>query len=655
MDIIVKKRYDLNKYKIYIVINRGGCWMGLKISNQQVNGKDVSITTLFEEQAVNTPTDIAIRFQGKGYTYEEINKKSNQLARYLQHQGIGNETLVGICLERSQKMVIVLLGILKAGAAYVPLEPTHPIERNKWILQDAAIQHVIIEEKLAEYYRDDFIRLICIEDEKNEIEKECQDYLARNFEKDQLAYIIYTSGSTGKPKGVQVFQKSVVNLLNHMKEMLNVVKEDKLLAVTTITFDISVLELFLPLCTGACLVIAETQTALDGQKLNKLFESEAITIMQATPVTWYMLLEVHWQGNEKLRILCGGEPWTRKLADQLVDQCISLWNVYGPTETTIWSTMGRIIKGEGPLTIGQPITNTELYILDETMKEVSVGTIGELYIGGIGVAKGYLNNYELTREKFIPNPYSGHMGDRLYKTGDIVRLLENEEIEYVERVDFQVKIRGFRIELGEIENIAEQHEMIQKAVAVVANDQYENKQIRLFIRILNRGYVSEGDIRNHIKKALPPYMVPNLIQFVNEFPMTENGKINRKTLSEKSMLTSREGYHYASPQTPMEKDIAAIWTELLDVQDIGIYDNFLELGGHSLMANRLLIRLNHLFNTDLTLLEILTSDLNIASMVSMVEDKLMGNMNEEEIQSLLSEINDLTDDQIQELLKGTTI
>jgi len=444
------------------------------------------IHQLFEEQVEKTPEAVAAIFAGEQLTYRELNRRANQLAHYLRSLGVGAEVLVGICVERSLEMLVGLLGILKAGGAYVPLDPAYPRERLAFMLQDASLSIVVTQEKLVAEPLNlttpakPNLKLVRLDDDWVKISQHSYEN-PDNSSTDNLAYVIYTSGSTGKPKGVQIDHKSVANFLNGMRLAPGLSDCDTLIAVTTISFDISVLELYLPLITGACCILVRHDVSRDANQLMKLIDELHPTVMQATPSTWRMLLEAGWQGNKQLKILCGGESLTRDLAEQLLEKCAELWNMYGPTEATVWATIHQIQPGVNSIPIGRPIANTQIYILDPNHKQVPIGEPGELHVGGAGLARGYLNRRELTEEKFIANPFDQKPDSRLYKTGDLARYLQDGNIEFLGRIDHQVKIRGYRIELGEIETTLSQHPDVKQVVVIAREDIPNQKRLVAYL------------------------------------------------------------------------------------------------------------------------------------------------------------------------------
>ncbi|MBD2605305.1 amino acid adenylation domain-containing protein [Scytonema hofmannii FACHB-248] len=447
---------------------------------------------LFEDQVEQIPNSVAVIFEDQQLTYKEINRLSNKVAHYLRTLGVRPEVLVGICMERSPYTIIALLGILKAGAAYLPLDPVYPQKRIALMLGDAQVSVILTQSKLRDILDASIITqpsiVVCIDSDWHKIDSQSDENPVSGVTPDNLAYTIYTSGSTGKPKGVQIEHRSVVNFLTSMRREPGMTAEDILVAVTTISFDIAGLEIYLPLSVGARLVLMSREVATNGELLKEQLNSMNATIMQATPATWQMLLAAGWQGNKHLKILCGGEALTQKLASELLQRCCSLWNLYGPTETTIWSTVYKVESKDATISIGGAIANTQIYLLDQNLRHqtdpvetVPIGVAGELYIGGIGVARGYLNQPDLTNERFICDPFSGKAGTHLYKTGDLARYLSDGNIEFIGRIDHQVKIRGFRIELGEIEQVLTQHPAVREAVVTCGEDKIGDKRLIAYV------------------------------------------------------------------------------------------------------------------------------------------------------------------------------
>ena len=407
-----------------------------------------------------------------------------------------------------------------------------------------------------------------------------------------LAYVIYTSGSTGKPKGVQVSHKSVVNCLYGIGKDVALTSEDVFLAITTVSFDIAALELYLPLSTGANVVLASRDEVQDAKLLLVRLKECGATVMQGTPSGWKLLIEAGWKSSNGFKILCGGETLSRQLADQLLQGDARLWNLYGPTETTIWSTITEVQPGEESVPIGRPIANTEIYILDAHFQPVPIGVHGELYIGGDGLAQGYLNLPELTAERFVVHPFSDQAGSRLYRTGDLVRYRPDGNIEFLRRIDDQVKVRGYRIEPREIEAALNQHPGVKEAVVVArARDLSEEKELVGYIVPNQDSVASASDLRSLLRQKLPDYMIPSAFVFLNELPLTPNGKVDRSKLPPPDDSRPSLDQGFVEPRSEIEELVAQVWREVLKVEKVGVYDNFFDLGGHSLLATRVVARL----------------------------------------------------------------
>ncbi len=419
---------------------------------------------------------VAVVGTGGALTYRQVETQSNQLAHRLRQLGVGRGSRVGLCVDRSPAMVVGLLGVQKAGAAYVPLDPALPERRLEYMIQDAGLSAVVttaaVLERtpvLAAHVDEQAMPLIDLNDPT--LRRQPEDPPASTIGADDVAYVIYTSGSTGRPKGVEVLHRGVVNFLRSMAQEPGLSRSDVLLAVTTLSFDIAVLELLLPLVVGGRVVIANSAAAADGQSLQRLLEEHEITVMQATPATWQLLIQTDWSPPRPIKMLCGGEALPRPLADALLERGGELWNMYGPTETTIWSATTQVEPSSGRISIGGPIAGTQLYVLDESLEPVPDGAVGELWIGGVGVARGYLNRPALTAERFIADPFGeSSTGDRLYRTGDRVRYDSAGHLQFLGRVDHQVKLRGFRIELGEIETALLEHPSVEQAAVLLEGD-----------------------------------------------------------------------------------------------------------------------------------------------------------------------------------------
>ena len=562
---------------------------------------DECIHTLFEEQVQRTPDSVALVFDQEQLTYSELNLKANQLAHFLRKRGIGPDSRVALCVERSAEMVVALLAILKSGGAYVPLDPAYPQERISFMGSHARAPILLTQRNLAQRWSQFDGEFVCLDEDWPEISKEAGENLSAANTPQNLAYVIYTSGSTGKPKGVQLEHRNVVNFLRSVQRYVGLTQEDVFLGVASMSFDASVLDFFLPLTVGARLVVVSREVLMDGHALAHVMHARDVTAMHATPSTWRMLLEAGWSGTDRLKILSGGEalPWEQ--AQELLKRSGVLWNLYGPTETAVYSAIHQVRSGDGTVLIGRPIANTQIYLLDSRLQPVPAGVPGELFIGGAGVARGYLNRPELTAERFIADPFSPTLGCRLYRTGDLARYREDGSLQYLGRLDFQVKIRGFRIELEEIETVLSGHSGIQQAVVVAAENVPGNKRLVAYLIARDTG-PGAAELRESLKQKLPEYMVPSAFIYLEKMPLSASGKVDRKTLQVMGAGDRQEPETaYIEPGTPTEELVAAIWADVLNVEGVGVHDNFFDLGGHSLLATRIISRLRHSFQIELPL------------------------------------------------------
>ncbi|KGV05845.1 D-alanine--poly(phosphoribitol) ligase, subunit 1 [Burkholderia pseudomallei MSHR4300] len=551
----------------------------------------------FEAQAARTPEAIAVACGAHALSYAALNRRANRLAHYLRAHGAGPERVVALALERSVDMMVGLLGILKSGSAYLPLDPAYPAERLAYIVDDARPALLLTEAALRDDWRDAGVPVVLLDADGPAIDA-CPDHNPDDAGRDartlsSLAYVIYTSGSTGRPKGVMIEHRNLANLLGAMGEQPGIGAHDVLLAVTSLSFDIAALELFLPLLHGARAVIAARDDAADPARLAHLIESSGASLMQATPSTWRMLAQHGWPRSARpLTLLCGGEALPPALAERLLAHVPAIWNLYGPTETTVWSTVRRVTTPV--VDIGGPIANTQVYVLDERLRPAPIGVAGELYIGGAGVARGYLNCPELTRERFVDDPF--RRGGRLYRTGDLARRRADGNLEYLGRNDFQVKIRGFRIELGEIEaQLAKAHGVQGVALAARDTPTADKRLVAYYV-----GDASAAALREHAAARLPAYMVPAAYVRLAAWPLTPNGKLDRAALP----APDDEAYaraEYEAPRGEHECKLAAIWRAVLQVERIGRHDDFFELGGHSLLAVRAITAMRDAFGSDTSL------------------------------------------------------
>jgi amino acid adenylation domain-containing protein len=595
--------------------------------------QDVCLHQLIEQQVENTPEQTAVVFEGEQISYRELNERANQLAHHLRSLGVKAESPVGILLERSVEMVVALLGVLKAGGAYVPLDPEYPAERLRFMLEDAQVAVLITQQRLAATLPSLTAQLLRIDEEAEMLAQ----YESSNPEllggAENLAYIIYTSGSTGRPKGVPVTHRNLVNFLLSMQGEPGMTAADTLLAVTTLAFDIAGLELYLPLLSGGRVALASREKAVDGQELLALLRESKATVMQATPATWRLLLSVLAAAEVKepleLKVLCGGEALPGSLARAL-QQTVkgAVYNLYGPTETTIWSATHVVNEkdAETPIvSLGRPIANTQLYLLDEALQPVPVGVTAELYLGGEGLARGYLGRPELTAEKFIPDPFGKKGGGRLYRTGDLARYLPDGNIEYLVRVDHQVKIRGYRIELGEVETALREQEGVRECVVVARQEDGSAARLVSYVVLEAGASLSVTALRQGLLRRLPEYMIPASFVQLEELPLTANGKLDRRALPDPDHQRPALETEQVGPSTAVEESLVRIWSEVLRVSEVGIHDNFFELGGHSLLATQVISRVRAAFNVEIPL-RTFFEEPTIAGLASQIETALQNRL-----------------------------
>lgn len=568
---------------------------------------------LFEQQVDKTPGSTALMFGEQSLSYTELNQRANRLARRLRELGVGPDVLVGIVVERSLEMVVGLLGVLKAGGAYVPLDPEYPQERLAYMLEHSGAQLLLTQVRLLEQLPVSDIKTLCLDRDWQQLDGYSSDNLAIAVHPEQVAYCIYTSGSTGKPKGVTVRHQALVNFLFSMAQQPGLNNQDRVLALTSLSFDIAGLELYLPLLVGASVVLLADRENQDPQALLKLIEQREVTTVQATPSTWRMLLDAAPpQALRNCRLLSGGEALAPDLASRLLERSEQVWNLYGPTETTIWSGLHCLDRQAPAALLGKPIANTRLHVVEPGLSAAPVGVSGELLIGGDGLARGYLHRPDLTAERFVPDPFdtSEQGGGRAYRTGDLARYHADGILEYVGRIDHQVKIRGFRIELGEIEARLLEHKAVRE-VAVIDIDGPSGKQLAAYLCPGDQSVLTDevllkklvDNLRVHTRATLPDYMQPAHIVCVDKLPLTPNGKLDRKALSK---VVIRRG---ESPllRTRLERQLASIWQDVLKIETVGLQDNFFDIGGHSILMLAVLKRIREEINSEFSLHEFMRS------------------------------------------------
>lgn len=568
--------------------------------------KDKPVHKFVSSNAQSYPDKTAIRYRNTRLSYRELNEKANQLARFLIDQQVKPGDTIALALDRSADMLICLLAIMKSGAAYVPVDPEYPKKHIEYMLGDSSAKILLSSEKYKGAFAGEGIKEIIFEDIADQVSGYSGNDPDVDVKGSDLAYVIYTSGSTGQPKGIAIEHHSLCNFLFSMQKKPGISADDKLLAVTTISFDISGLELYLPLISGAELILADAGTARDGRELLDLVRSENISIMQATPSTWRIMAESNWKEQLDLKALCGGEALPKDLAQLLLDRCSSLWNMYGPTETTIWSAVKQIVASNDPITIGRPIGNTQIYILDQQLQPVPAGRTGEIYIGGEGLARGYLNKPELTSKSFVNDPFSKDGSGKIYRSGDLGKFMPDGEIQCFGRTDKQVKIRGYRIELGAIEEALTAQTGVKEAIVLAREDRPGDQRLAAYIVPEPGVYLSGNELgseepvqlapaqiaswKEGIKDLLPSYMIPGDYILLKKLPLLPNGKTDRKALPGPDAL-HKGRKKQDLPKTTVEKTIAKVWEEVLGIDPPGLSDDFFELGGHSLTAVQVMIRL----------------------------------------------------------------
>ena len=564
-----------------------------------------TVHSLFETQVERTPDAVALRFEDTTLSYAELNARSNRLAHHLRSLGAGAESLVGVWMERSADMVVALLGVLKAGAAYVPLDPAFPKDRIHFMMTDAELAVVITQSKLAQTLGADGPRAVCLDGDPAALARHSADNPPPLAEAGDLAYVIYTSGSTGRPKGVMLEHRSVLNFLRSMQREPGITAADRFVSVTTLSFDIAGLEIHGPLTVGGTVVLASRATALDGVRLAELLDRSEATLLQATPATWQLLLDGGWRGRPGLKMLCGGEALPRELAARLLGLPGELWNLYGPTETTIWSTLWRVTDSSRAIPIGRPIANTQVHVLEPSGLPAPIGVSGELYIGGAGLARGYRNRDDLSARMFVTLDLAGIGPTRLYRTGDVVRYLADGRLEFVGRRDQQVKVRGFRIELGEIETVLATHPGLKACVVHVREDTPGDQRLVAY-GVTTPGVPFEADeARATLRQQLPEYMIPNLFVTLDALPLTPNGKVDRKALpAPQAAAPSASEETSEALMTPVQRQVARLWREVLRLERVGLHANFFDLGGHSLLLVKLQSALQREFGRELPLVEL---------------------------------------------------
>lgn len=577
--------------------------------------QDKCIHQLFEEQVERTPDAVALVFKGEQLTYGELNRRANKLAHYLQSLGVGPEVLVGICVERSFDMIVGLLGILKAGGAYVPIDPAYPTDRITYMLEDSQLPVLLTQQKLVASLPEHQARVVGLDADWEEISVMPELPPQSDVTPENLVYVIYTSGSTGKPKGVLIAHRGLCNLAQAQIKLFDVQPDSRVLQFASISFDASIWEILMAVCSGARLCLGTRESLQPGLPLLRLLQEQGITHLTLVPSALAALPSEELPALQN--IIVAGEPCPPKLVAQWAKRR-HFFNAYGPTESTVCVTVAQCFEGMEVVPIGRPIDNTQVYILDRHKQPVPIGVPGELYIASVGLARGYLNRPDLTAEKFIPNPFSDKPGLSLYKTGDKARYLPDGNIEFLGRIDNQVKVRGFRIELGEIEAALSQHPNLLQVAVTLREDIPSQKSLVAYIVPLQEPAPTFSELRHFLKEQLPDYMVPSAFVILECLPVTPNGKVDRKSLPAPDLNSLIQKADFVAPRTPTEELVASIWAKVLGVEQLGINDNFFELGGHSLLATQLLSQVSDTCGVELPLSQ-LFKDPTVASISNYIE------------------------------------
>ncbi len=556
---------------------------------------------LITAQAEKTPSAVAVSRAGEQVSYAELDRRSNQLARLLQRHAVGPDSLVGIFCERSIETVIGMLAVLKAGGAYVPMDPAYPRDRVAFMVDHSGLSVILTHQALETSLPEHKAHVIRLDADRPLIDAEDSGRVDSRATPESLAYVLYTSGSTGKPKGVQIEHRSLVNLLHSAKQRPGLSSNDRVLAVTSFSFDIAGLEIWLPLTVGGQTEVASTADAMDGERLSRKLAEAKITVLQGTPTTFQLLAATGWRAHPGLKVVAGGEAVPRDLATRLCEQGATMWNGYGPTETTIYSTFQQLSAEPGPVYIGRPIHNTQTYVLDAARSLVPIGVPGELYIGGTGLARGYLGRPDLTAERFIQSPFHSTPGTRLYRTGDLCRYRPDGTLEFIGRIDHQVKLRGYRIELGEVEAVLGAHPAVREVVVVIREDIPGDPRLCAYLALRPAQTVSPAELRDHVRQKLPDYMLPTAFVTMDALPRTPNNKIDRKALPvpEEGAGTATRGY--VAPRNSVEEKLAQIWCDVLHLPKVSVTDSFFDLGGHSMLAAQMMAAVESTFGKKIPL------------------------------------------------------
>ena len=619
------------------------------------SSEDRCVYDLFEEQVERTPAEVAVVYEGDRLTYAELNRRANQVAHYLRSLGVGPEVRVGLCMERSVEMLVGLIGILKAGGAYVPLDPSYPSERLKYMAEDAQVAALIIEGSAAGVLDGYDGRVIDLKAERGTIALQSEENPVPVGSSANLAYVIYTSGSTGKPKGVAVTHNNVARLFAATQPWFNFSQNDVWTMFHSYAFDFSVWELWGALLFGGKLVLVSQLQSRSPEEFYELLHAHQVTVLNQTPSAFRQLIEVEQKNRRRLSlraVIFGGEALNPTMLDSWLARYPNtmLVNMYGITEITVHGTyreLGQKDAQASQSVIGVGIPDLHMYVLDESMKPAPAGAAGELYVGGAGLARGYLNRPELTADRFVPDPFGRQSGGRLYKTGDCVRLQADGELEFLGRVDDQVKIRGYRIEPGEIEAALREHSAVRDVVVIAREDESGQKRLVAYLVDPERKAPELAELREHLERQLPDYMVPAAYVVLDSLPLTTNGKLNRDALPVPDSTRPELIADYVAPRTRVEEMLCEIWAHVLGLDEMGVEDDFFEFGGHSLLATQVVSQVRRVFGIEVELRRLFEAT-TVAAFAKVVEEiyAQQGGIGG----ALLDDVEDLSSDEVEELL-----
>jgi amino acid adenylation domain-containing protein len=621
---------------------------------------DEPVSRLFEQQVARTPNAIAAVQENRQLTYAELNARANRLAHYLTHLGVGRESLVGVCVERSLEMLVAVLATLKAGGAYVPLDPTYPKDRLEFMLSDSDVKVLLTKDNLLPTLPEYAGATVCL-DNLAELVAHCSENNPTEAPSAaDLAYVIYTSGSTGKPKGTMIEQRSLVNFVTAAVHEYAISAKDRVLQFASLSFDTSAEEIFPALVTGATVVLRTDAMLSSARDFLQACRQLGITVLDLPTAYWHELADELTTDNlrlpESLRlVVIGGEKalperlssWRRRAG-----QRVRLVNTYGPTETTVVATVCDLSNAADDIEIpiGRPIRNALVYVLDAELRPAPIGVPGELFIGGAGVARGYLNRPELTAEKFVSNPFGDARAPRLYRTGDVVRYQAGGRLEFISRLDNQIKIRGFRVETGEIEQAIRTYERVSDAIVLVQEDEAGDKRLVAYVVAAQTDEPTAAELRQFLTTKLPAYMLPSALVSVAGFPLLPNGKIDRQSLPLLEQRRPAADETYEAPRTPLEESVATVWREVLKLEQVGRRENFFELGGHSLLGARLISNLRRTLNCEVSLIDVFQSP-TIERLTEVIYQRQAESAAQEELGVLLAELQNLSDDEAQQRLE----